>query len=220
MNQVLQEKTIEGFPNYTIREDGVVWNKRLNRPVPIQYSGRYRNVPSVAVYQNKEMRLFTIKRLLIDYFWSKDLPQIEGVQHKPMFDYENIYQIYSNGQIWSKKSWKWMTSCLESRGRYYLYCLQNEEGKTRTEYVHRLLAENFILNGHLDGFVVHHKNHNTKDNRIENLEVLTPLEHKHLHQEQKRIEKEKKFKVIKERPKHYKHSAKFLAKKAAKENVQ
>ena len=74
-----------------------------------------------------------------------------------------------------------MTACLESRGRYFLYCLQSEEGEIRTEYVHRLLAENFILNGPLNSFVVHHKNHNTKDNRIENLEVLTPLEHKLLH---------------------------------------
>lgn len=64
----------------------------------------------------------------------------------------------------------------------------------RSEYVleHRLVAEKYLLNKEnsvlIDGkrylspdYVVHHKNGNKTDNRVENLEVMTLSEHQRLH---------------------------------------
>lgn len=66
----------------------------------------------------------------------------------------------------------------------YMYALVPEHPfATKNGYVlyHRIIVENYLgrlLNSHE---VVHHKNHNKFDNRIENLEVLTSKEHAKIH---------------------------------------
>lgn len=46
--------------------------------------------------------------------------------------------------------------------------------------LHRIIMERH-MGRDLTGYHIHHKNHNKLDNRIENLEVLTPSEHSRLH---------------------------------------
>lgn len=66
----------------------------------------------------------------------------------------------------------------------YTYALVPEHPfATKNGYVlyHRIIVENHLnrlLNSHE---VVHHKNHNKFDNRIENLEVLDSVEHNRIH---------------------------------------
>jgi hypothetical protein len=59
-------------------------------------------------------------------------------------------------------------------GLYYVRIKINEPNKW--EYEHR-----FVM-GAIKGQHVHHKNHDTQDNRIENLVLMTPSEHRATHQ--------------------------------------
>ncbi len=56
------------------------------------------------------------------------------------------------------------------------------------QYEHRIVMERDLGRRLYDDEVVHHKNHDRLDNRIENLEVMTFEEHGLLHQSERRKE--------------------------------
>lgn len=68
---------------------------------------------------------------------------------------------------------KVVTQCLGENGYYYVNLRQ--EGKTKLAYAHRIIAETFVDN-HENKEQVNHINGNKQDNRIENLEWVTPQE--------------------------------------------
>lgn len=184
-------------PNYQLYEDGSLFSRLSGKFVHsyISKGVQYYIFPSLKV--KAKTSSYGKNRLIKKYIIGKYTPEIEGVEHKPMLGYEGIYQIYSNGQVWSYNMLKWMTACSTKRG-YLLYCLMDAEGKIRTEYVHRLLAENFILNRPIGDYEVHHRDHNQKNNSLDNLKILAPIEHQQFHKE------------------NHQHSSQFLAKQAAK----
>ena len=189
-------------PIYQLYEDRTIFSRARGSFVKFYKSRNNQYCVLSVAEEGKTNSTYSVESLVRKYITGKITPQIEGVEHKPMIGYQGIYQIYSNGQVWSYVKNKWLTACLESRGKYKLYCLQDAKGKVKTEYVHRLLAENFILNEPLNGRQVHHKDHNQKNNSIDNLIVLAPLEHIQFH---------KTNRV---------HSTQFLAKKAERDRIK
>lgn len=59
------------------------------------------------------------------------------------------------------------------------YVSYKKDGHTR--YIHRDIMEEFLGRKLLRTEIVHHKNHDRKDNRIENLELMTNSEHVRMH---------------------------------------
>lgn len=58
--------------------------------------------------------------------------------------------------------------------------LRAHNGDSGNRYAHHLVWEE--VNGPIpEGYVIHHKNENPEDNRVENLELVTPIEHNRLH---------------------------------------
>lgn len=70
-----------------------------------------------------------------------------------------------------------------SKGEYDYALVPNHPNSTKDGYVlyHRIIVENHLKRILSQDEVVHHKNSNKKDNRIENLEVLSVREHARLH---------------------------------------
>ena len=66
----------------------------------------------------------------------------------------------------------------------YIYAVVPEHPKaTKNHYVlmHRVVMENFLGRMLTDEEVVHHKDHNKKNNSIDNLELMTTVAHQEMH---------------------------------------
>lgn len=79
----------------------------------------------------------------------------------------NNYLINTNGDIKSKKTNKILTPGKTTNG-YYTVCL-TKNGKCKSYYIHRLVANNLISNekGYKE---INHKDGNKQNNRVDNLE--------------------------------------------------
>ena len=77
----------------------------------------------------------------------------------------------------------WTIRKVVSKGEYNYAVVPEHPNRTNNNYVleHRVIMENHLGRLLRDDEVIHHKNGNKKDNRIENLELLTNEEHTKLH---------------------------------------
>lgn len=111
---------------------------------------------------------------------------------KPIKEYEELYELRSDGLIHSLPR--------STTKGYYTYgrignndrfsVVLSKNGKIKSKLVHRLVYETFV--GEIpEGYDVHHINHNHRDNRVENLQLVEKTQHNELHKED-RISKTRK----------------------------
>ena len=104
------------------------------------------------------------------------LENIEGEEWRDVIGYNGLYQISSYGRVKSLRNKygtyreKILKQLLNKFG--YLQVNLNKEGKMKTFYVHRLVAQVFIDNPN-NHPQVNHKNEDKTDNCVDNLEWCT-----------------------------------------------
>lgn len=81
----------------------------------------------------------------------------------------------------------WNIKKVVSKGDYYYAIVPEHPNKTKNNYVllHRITMENHLGRVLNRNEIVHHLNGDKKDNRIENLRVMSSAEHAKLHADQK-----------------------------------
>lgn len=99
---------------------------------------------------------------------------------KDIPDYENLYQISNTGKVKSKKTNKILSTYLSSykkdnHTKYYKVDLY-KNNKRKKYYIHRLMAMTFLELNENSKFQVDHKNDNSFDNNVDNLQLLTRKE--------------------------------------------
>lgn len=99
---------------------------------------------------------------------------------RPVVGYEGLYEVSNTGQVRSVGRYyvnslgkrfflKGKILSLSDNGRGYLRTNLTKDKKTTAKYIHRLVAEAFILN--VDGLpAVNHKDEDKTNNSVENLE--------------------------------------------------
>lgn len=92
---------------------------------------------------------------------------------KILSEFDGDYLLSSSGHIYSTKSNKFMTFSITGAG--YLAFRRLYQGKSKSHYVHRLVAKYFlpIFDSSLD---VNHKDGDKYNNHISNLEMVTKSE--------------------------------------------
>lgn len=131
--------------NFIFYEDGSMYSRRSGKFMTSFY---YNNNPNAAFYTLFDRNLghtvsFSVRINLRRYFFGT-LPQIEGVEHKPIKGYEDLYQFYSNGKVWSKTSLKFLVSIKKSNSQFV--SIIKEGQKPYTFYIHKEL-ENYFQKG-------------------------------------------------------------------------
>ena len=92
---------------------------------------------------------------------------------------EKYYDIFSNGIIISKRTKKELKFATTYKGylKARVYCpeISNHKDKRKPMFLHRIIAMKFLTN-YSENLQVNHINGNKKDNKIENLEMVTNAE--------------------------------------------
>ena len=101
----------------------------------------------------------------------------EGELIKDIEGFEGLYAITSHGRVWSypkpmKRGGKWLSV---RRDGFYPQVVLVKDGVKNPRMVHRLVAEHFIPNPH-NKPQVNHKDGDKTNNRMDNLEWVTPSE--------------------------------------------
>lgn len=107
---------------------------------------------------------------------------------KPIEGFNELYKISNKGNFYSspRNTTKGGYNIWSVTKQGYLEVSMCKNGKIFKKTIHRLVYETFV--GPIsEGYVVHHKNHNKLDNRVENLELLTREEHNIIHSNAKTI---------------------------------
>ena len=128
----------------------------------------------------------------MEIYENSDLQDLDGEIWKEIDGFDEDYFISNCGRV---KSFKWgkekiLKSCKNSRG-YFCVCLYKNK-KPKLKGIHILMYETHIEKIP-EGYVVHHKD-KTKDNFLDNFEMMTIKEHNTVHHKNKTTsEKTKKL---------------------------
>ncbi len=95
------------------------------------------------------------------------------MESKSIVEFDNMYIIEKNGNVFSKYTNRYIKPKVNHKG--YLYFGLRKDGKQKSIFQHRLIANYWIPNPE-NKPQVNHINCDKKDNRVENLEWCTQSE--------------------------------------------
>lgn len=93
------------------------------------------------------------------------------IEWKPVKGYEGLYEVSENGDVMNLKTQRLLKPCVGNLRGFVLVALSNK-GKTKSQYVHKLVADAFIK-PEKNKFQVLHIDCNKQNNHYSNLKWVT-----------------------------------------------
>ena len=152
--------------DYEIYEDGSIFSRMTGKWMSLQIYGPEKNKIGYTLTKAEGgLSSYSKDCLLREYIIG--IPQIEGVKHVPYVHNED-YEIYDNGEIYSKKHYKFLTAHY-SNTNWKFVCALKKDGNKFTMYNAKAVWESFV--GPLNGKKLDFISGDRRDCSLENLKI-------------------------------------------------
>lgn len=123
---------------YELYEDGRIFSRVTGKFLTVVLIN---NHPVYCLVTNGKNIAYSADFLVRKYFTG--LPQFDYVQHVPLKGYENEYQVYSDGRIYSKINYDFLTP-KKTKTNWKFVCILDKKCKRKTCYIARAVWESFV----------------------------------------------------------------------------
>lgn len=165
---------------YYLTEDGRVFNEQTKEYKEPTKDNRF--VLKALDGSRKKVTLKTLYRMVYNKNFCRDaICDLDGELWREVENTDGNYYISNMGRIKSLKGYVAieLKPTKTKQGYYRVDIVQ--DGMRFTKFIHRLVASAFLDMPTRIDMELHHKDHNKINNRVENLEWLTPTEHRKKH---------------------------------------
>lgn len=185
----MMKQISNGFESYYyLTEDAKVYNSKTNTYLTLSkrnsnnYNYNYYSLIKINGNRGTISQKKLYELVYDEHFCIDEIEDIEGEIWKPIQDTNNSYYVSNLGRVKSYKQYKAkLLSIRIHHNGYKIVDIMLSNGKKTTKFVHRLVANEFLLPPKSIEHQVHHINGNQLDNRVDNLVWLSPVEHARIH---------------------------------------
>lgn len=171
-----------GFKDYYyLCENGDLYNIKTNKYLKQDrhnYKLSLNNGEQISISLKALYKLVYNKNFCVD-----QIDLLEGEEFRPIKNTNDLYQISNYGRIKSLIGYEAIILKQNITPKGYNRIQLIQEKNTVNKFVHTLVAETFLDPPESLDYQIHHKDFDSLNNRSENLEYLTPQQHRKKHLE-------------------------------------
>lgn len=168
---------------YFLTEEGIVYNKKLNRKLKADPDNRFTLKREDNTY--KKVSLKELYKLVYNEIYCiDDIEDLDQEEWREIKGSQKVYWISSKGRVKSKAGYKAKILKTTATNGYEKVDIMIE-GQRQTRLVHRLVAAAFLMQPEDIEMQIHHKDFNKYNNNADNLEWVTKQKHSKIHKERK-----------------------------------
>ena len=171
---------------YYLTREGTVFNSSTNKTIKADSSHMFKLKTEQGAYKKISLKEL-YKKVYNEPYCIDDIPNLENEEWKPVERTENVYWISDKGRVKSLAGYKAIILKPNYINGYERVDIV-QDGSRSSKLISRLVAAAFLLQPAAIDMQLHHKNGQRSCNTKENLEWLTPQQHKAAHKKMKEQE--------------------------------
>lgn len=126
---------------YQLYEDGRIFSRVIGGYLKSSIIHKKEQVYTLVVKSIGKSTTFSKQFLIRKYFGG--IPEFDFIQHVPLKGYEDEYEIYSDGKVFSKREFRFLVP-KKTKTNWKFVCILDKNIKRKTLYCARAVWESFV----------------------------------------------------------------------------